>query len=323
MKASSWCLMSTNGFVRKKVETLALGERLKKMRADRCMTIADVSRAIGIQMRYINALEEGKYDMLPADVYVRGFLKSYAHYFGASPDPFVLLYERERGIEQTLRSQSSNPLKGLEGRARLPIFVITPKILTMVIAVLICLGSAGYVYVKFRDFVSEPRLTIMDPVNGSRVSESSVLVRGISERDSRVFINGEPVLVDENGNFSEFVSLHLGANDITVSASNRFSKKTVQKIVVEALTKLERSEDLEHRVLIRVEQEPVFVQVKNESGEAWSGILSPGYPQEIFLKGNPIFSAGKGRLVYVTINGRGEEQLSDASGPVENVIIEQ
>jgi len=313
--------MITSGFVRKKVEALTLGERLKKMRADRCMTTTDVSRATGVQARYVEALESGDYSRLPADVYVRGFLKSYASYFGASPEPFVLLYDRERGIEQTLRAQSKDFPK--DQKIPFPHLTITPKMLTTAIAISICLVSVGYIYIKFNDFVSKPSLIITDPVSGTSVSKSLIVIRGVSDRNGSVFINGEPVIVDENGNFSESVALHPGTNDIVVSASNRFEKETIKKISVESVLKPDVTEnDLQHRIVIRSERESVSIKVKNEHGEIWSGVLVPGNPQEVFLTGIPMISTENGQAVYITMDEKEEEHLSDVSGPVQDKVIQ-
>ena len=71
-----------NGFTKKNIETLTLGEKLKKLRSERRISLGDVSRNTKIQIKYLEFIEEGAYDKLPADVYAKGFLKSYAEFLG-------------------------------------------------------------------------------------------------------------------------------------------------------------------------------------------------------------------------------------------------
>ena len=71
-------------FTTKKIESLTLGERLKKMRNDRRLGTNDVAKMIKVQVKYLQYLEDGEYAKLPADVYVKGFLRSLSIFFGVS-----------------------------------------------------------------------------------------------------------------------------------------------------------------------------------------------------------------------------------------------
>ena len=94
--------MAQSGFTRKKVESLTLGEKLRKLRTDFRMSLQDVSKATRIQVKYLESLENGAYEQLPADVYVRGFLRSYARYLNVDERAMIKLYDRERNIKVNL-----------------------------------------------------------------------------------------------------------------------------------------------------------------------------------------------------------------------------
>jgi cytoskeletal protein RodZ len=49
------------------------------------MTIEDAERATRIPRRYLEALEQENFGILPAPVYARGFLRSYSSYLGLDP----------------------------------------------------------------------------------------------------------------------------------------------------------------------------------------------------------------------------------------------
>ena len=87
-----------NGFIKKSVGTLTLGEKLKKLRSERRMSLSEASRFTRIQIKYLEYLEDGLYDKLPANVYVKGFLKSYAECLGVDENNLLRMYDKESEI---------------------------------------------------------------------------------------------------------------------------------------------------------------------------------------------------------------------------------
>jgi len=62
-----------------------LGETLRKARVEKNITFEDAERVTRIPRRYLEALELENFGILPAPVYARGFLRSYASYLGLEP----------------------------------------------------------------------------------------------------------------------------------------------------------------------------------------------------------------------------------------------
>ncbi len=73
-----------------------LGEYLVQMREARGVTLETVAEATRINIVYLRALEEGNYDILPAEIYVRGFLISYAEFLGVDSNELLRRYESDR-----------------------------------------------------------------------------------------------------------------------------------------------------------------------------------------------------------------------------------
>ncbi|MEM4729533.1 MAG: right-handed parallel beta-helix repeat-containing protein [Thermoplasmata archaeon] len=83
-----------------------------------------------------------------------------------------------------------------------------------------------------RDTVSPP-LEITSPLDGLHTFNLSVDVIGATEPGARVVVNGKPVTVGAGGSFSlTGLSLALGANDITVSASDAAGNTVVKRLRV-------------------------------------------------------------------------------------------
>ena len=74
-----------------------IGGSLREARLKRNLTPADVQKAIRIRDRYLQALEEERWELLPGDAYVKGFLRTYADYLGLDGDLYL-----ER-VQQPLR----------------------------------------------------------------------------------------------------------------------------------------------------------------------------------------------------------------------------
>jgi hypothetical protein len=68
------------------------GSRLKTQRESRALSIVDIARTTKIPERQIQKLELGRFDDLPADVFVRGFLRSYCRAVGLDVDDTLRAY---------------------------------------------------------------------------------------------------------------------------------------------------------------------------------------------------------------------------------------
>lgn len=62
-----------------------MGERLRRARVEKHLTLEDVEAATKIRVRYLRALEEEDHAELPEPVFARGFLRTYARYLGLDP----------------------------------------------------------------------------------------------------------------------------------------------------------------------------------------------------------------------------------------------
>ncbi len=72
-----------------------LGSWLIRAREARGLTIEDAERDTRISRRYLQALESEQYEVIPAPVYARGFLRSYSQYLGLDPVEMLELFPRD------------------------------------------------------------------------------------------------------------------------------------------------------------------------------------------------------------------------------------
>ena len=72
-----------------------IGAALRDARLGRALSIDECQRATRISRRYLEALEEEDFGALPAPVFARGFLRSYAQFLGVDPTTLVQRFPGE------------------------------------------------------------------------------------------------------------------------------------------------------------------------------------------------------------------------------------
>jgi transcriptional regulator with XRE-family HTH domain len=66
-----------------------IGASLREARTRRGLSAADVHKAVRIRERYLTALEEERWEMLPGDAYTKGFLRTYAEFLGLNGQLYI------------------------------------------------------------------------------------------------------------------------------------------------------------------------------------------------------------------------------------------
>jgi cytoskeleton protein RodZ len=68
------------------------GSYLKKERELRGVPLEEISGATKIHIRFLQALEENKFDELPGEVFVKGYVRSYANIIGSDAEEVLNIY---------------------------------------------------------------------------------------------------------------------------------------------------------------------------------------------------------------------------------------
>lgn len=73
-------------------EAASFGTWLRSQRKIREVPLGEIADATKISIRYLEALEQDRFDVLPASVFAKGFLREYARFVGLDPDEVVNSY---------------------------------------------------------------------------------------------------------------------------------------------------------------------------------------------------------------------------------------
>ncbi|MFL5943778.1 MAG: helix-turn-helix domain-containing protein [Gaiellaceae bacterium] len=124
-----------------------IGGSLREARLKRGLSSADVQKAIRIRDRYLQALEEERWELLPGDAYVKGFLRTYADYLGLDGSLYVDEYNSRyaRHDEPTLVPQRFERRRRSNGGGLLRPLVVVAVVVAVVAAVAVwqLSGSSG------------------------------------------------------------------------------------------------------------------------------------------------------------------------------------
>jgi len=82
----------------------AIGDALREARVRKGLTLKDVEDGTKIRSKYIQALEEDDFEVIPGPTFVKGFLRTYGGFLGLDTDLLVDEYRSRYEPEHELRS---------------------------------------------------------------------------------------------------------------------------------------------------------------------------------------------------------------------------
>jgi cytoskeleton protein RodZ len=95
-----------------------IGNSLREARLRQGLEFPEIEHATKIRSKYLRALEDEQFDVLPAQTYVKGFLRTYAEYLGLDGQLYVDEYNSRYvgGEEESPLRASQSPAGGRERR---------------------------------------------------------------------------------------------------------------------------------------------------------------------------------------------------------------
>ena len=87
-----------------------VGTYLRRHREAKRMSVEEVSRATRVPAPSVERIESDRFDELPGEVFVRGFLKSYARSVGLQPDDVLARYTASRRVAWVTPLPISSPI---------------------------------------------------------------------------------------------------------------------------------------------------------------------------------------------------------------------
>lgn len=122
---------------------MEIGERLKEARLQKDITLDHLQETTKIQKRYLIAIEEDKFDVLPGKFYARAFIKEYANAVGL--DPNELLEEFKDKIPQAEEANTTQYTR-IQRSKKKNSTTKTPALFSFLPAIIVVLLVIGIVF---------------------------------------------------------------------------------------------------------------------------------------------------------------------------------
>lgn len=294
---------------------------LKEARGVRGETYEDVARALKIQPKFLEALEEGDYSAFSSPIHVKGFLKNYAEYLDLDVEGVLAFWRREYN-----ENQDTPTLKNRFRPLHEPKLMITPNLVALVGTGVVVLGFFAYLFYQYYSFARPPALEVTEPAEDVRQAETSINVLGRVETGSELTINGQVLQVSPDGSFGTTVGLSEGINNLHFLATNQAGKtsEVARMVIVESPYVYQGSASpaagLSYvGVELRVQAEPngAWIQVSGSEEVKFEGMLVAGaervFRDEEFLK----IKTGNAGSTRVVVNGHIQEPLGEEGAVAE------
>ena len=132
-------------------ESLSFGRYLQAIRLEKKISLEQVSQQTRIGLRSLLLIEEENHEHLPAEVYVKGFLRSYAKAIGADGDEVIRRYKScQEVVQKSTESESSNMVIARG---------IWWKMLILLVLLVAIIGSSLFAVLYFRQAPEADKLS--------------------------------------------------------------------------------------------------------------------------------------------------------------------
>lgn len=117
-----------------------VGETLAKTREKLNKSLVDVEKETKIRSKYLEALENNQFDVIPGEVYVKGFLLTYSSYLGLDSQNLLEEYKKSYQPPPARHEARTSPLSQPNTRSgKLDYHFVTVALIIVIIAVIVFL----------------------------------------------------------------------------------------------------------------------------------------------------------------------------------------
>lgn len=195
--------------------------RLAALREAHGFTLEVLSQQTKINKQYLLALEECRFNDIPfSTLYQKNFVKKYVTALGENPEPYLSQFyieEMDKAEENLTTAPKRRPWH---------FFTAWSSVVRGSMLAISGLALVTYLGLQVKHTIAPPSLALVGLDNGFIVQDKTVTLRGFSEPEAQVLVNGQTIKSDEQGNFAEAIALNPGVNTIVVEAKKKHGKTT-------------------------------------------------------------------------------------------------
>ncbi len=198
-----------------------IGERLRQKRTVLNLSLNYTAKKTGIKLEYLIAMENENFDVLPKGLYRKNFLLKYANFLKINPKEFL----NKSPFNKKQIDDGHNPFS----RKKLSKnnFLVFPKIIRTIIIISIILAFFSYLFFFLIKAREVPELIIFHPETDILINENNIEVRGKTDPEAQLSINGNLIVLENDGHFSSDITLTKGINKIIIISQKKYSQENI------------------------------------------------------------------------------------------------
>lgn len=200
---------------------IGIGQKLAEERIRKSLTLDEIAKATKIRKEFLLAIEKGEYHKLPSSAYVQGFVRNYIEFLGLPERKMLALFRREFDNDKIFKVLPEGFARK-DFSLRRNLFGQTALLLTFAFIILLF-----YVLFQYRYAIINPPLEIYSPKEGFVTSSQIITVSGKTDSNATVFINDQPVSLDNEGKFIKEITIFPAKATIKIKVENRLKRQTI------------------------------------------------------------------------------------------------
>lgn len=289
-------------------ENYRVGDLLRRQRELRGEDIYRIADFLRIKPNFLFALENSKYDELPADAYVMGFLRTYASYLGLDGKSIIDRYRREMA-GQRRKPALNMPQPIPEGKA--------PTALVIIIAIFL----AVIVYSIWYNLSSTNREIASKPPSLPKISSQP------QSTNETTAVNTKPEQ-QERGQIAEIKVHPNEADSIKITASPPSSviempkKQTEEQQIKGDINPIKTEQKPSSRVILRAEKNAWVLVVDGKGNTIFDQIMKPGEVFNVPDAPDLFLTTGNGGGLAINVDGIDLPRLSPDSRLIRSVPLD-
>lgn len=294
----------------------SIGETLRKARESKGITLDQAEDDTKIRKRYLQALEDGDYDIIPGLVYAKGFLRNYSGYLGLNQEEIMIEYKlaavppKEEGPKEDIRETINRrrAIKRSNKRAYMAAAVVA-------LFAMATFAVYGFIAKDPKDSPvttgnSQPTAVASQKASGAKQSPKTDKTVNSPDNStggsSNDIANNSPVTSTNGG----AVNTETGSN--INSGTNAGNESTVNS----PNTGIDAPSDGKVVVILSGRDQACWTKVLVDGQVVFSGQINPGETKSFSGAEKVKFRLGNAGAVDVNVNG---QQLG-ALGPIGKVV---
>ncbi|MBU0708620.1 helix-turn-helix domain-containing protein [Patescibacteria group bacterium] len=205
-----------------------VGQLFKETRQSKNLTLEGTAERLNISSSFAKSIEESDYNNLPAEVYIKGVIKSYANLLEINEQRALALFRREYRQQKIQSSTPPQPLKKFS-------FSLTPNIIIGAFISLAILIFLTFLFWQYRNYVGKPLLVVTSPAAQTTIYQDYIEITGKTDPEAKIYINGQESKVSAQGSFAVVIGLDPGINHLTITARSKVGKEVTVTRQVEVV----------------------------------------------------------------------------------------